>query len=85
MKEINRMCSIAKIVFNENLITFALENDINSKYYMTGIILKESNVEQLKKFIVDCDELISKPVTSKIYTKNDIEEVSFNKILIDNN
>lgn len=69
MKELNRMCNIAKIVFNDNLITFALENDINSKYYITSIIVKENNLEQLRRFIVDCDELISKPVKFKIYTK----------------
>lgn len=69
MKELNRMCKIAKIVFNDNLITFALENDINSKYYKTNIIVKENNLEQLKRFIMDCDELISKPVTFKVYTK----------------
>ena len=85
MKELNRMCNIAKIVFNDNLITFALENDINSKYYKTNIIVKENDLEQLRKFITDCDELISKPVTFKIYTKNDITKLSFNKILIDNN
>jgi hypothetical protein len=85
MKELNRMCSIAKIVFNDNLITFALENDINSKYYMTNIIVKENNVEQVRKFITDCDELISKPVTFKIYTNNEMEQTNFEKILIDNN
>jgi len=85
MKEINRMCNIAKIVFNDNLLTFALENDVNSKYYIANIIVKKSNTEQLKKFIIDCNELISKPVTSKMYIKSEIEKVSFNKILIDNN
>lgn len=69
MKEINRMCNIAKIVFDDNLITFNLENDINSKYYKTNIVVKEKNLEQLKRFIMDCDELISKPVTFKIYTR----------------
>lgn len=69
MKELNRMCKIAKIVFDDNLITFNLENDINSKYYKTNIVVKENNLEQLRKFIVDCDELISKPVKFKIYTK----------------
>jgi hypothetical protein len=85
MKELNRMCSIAKIVFNDNLITFALENDVNSKYYITNIIVKENNVEQVRKFITDCDELISKPVTFKIYTNNEMKQTNFKKILINNN
>ncbi len=85
MKELNRMRNIAKIVFNDNLITFALENELDSKYYRTSIVVKENNLEQLKRFIADCDVLISKPVTFKIYTKSNLTELSFNKVLIDNN
>jgi|GEM_PF-3546250 len=85
MRELNRMCNIAKIVFNDNLITFTLENELNSKYYKTSIIVKENNLEQVKRFIADCDVLISKPVSFKIYTKSNIAELCFNKVLIDNN
>ncbi len=85
MKEINRMCNIAKVIFNDNLITFALENDISSKYYMTNITLKEKNIDQLRRFITDCDELITKPVTFKIYTDEKRKEEYSGKILIDNN
>lgn len=85
MKELNRMCNIAKIIFNDNLITFTLENELNSKFYKTSIVVKENNLEQVKKFITDCDVLISKPVTFKIYTKSNLTELSFNKVLIDNN
>lgn len=85
MKEINRMCNIAKIVFKDNLVTLALENDLNSKYYITSIILKEKNNDQLEKFIADCDELISKPVTFRLFLNNNISEENFKNILISNN